>query len=139
MALDRDDLNDEARAVASLARQRREIVRQKLDVGMLAAMNATAWFPWRFVNFVSRRPFGGVRSSFVLSNPGELELGSFQGRPITDAFTLPIVLESPGFQITADRHGDRASIMLSYRDGLVDPGEIAAERERFVADLLGGA
>lgn len=137
LALDRDDLRDEARAVASLARQRREIVRQKLDAGMIAAMGATAWMPWRFVDFVSRRPFRGVRSSFVLSNPGDLGLSTFQGQPIRDAFTLPMVLASPGFQVTSDRHGGRLSVMIAYREGLVDRAELEAARGRFVADLLG--
>jgi diacylglycerol O-acyltransferase / wax synthase len=137
LALDRDDLRDEARAVASLARQRREIVRQKLDAGMIAAMGATAWMPWRFVDFVSRRPFGGVRSSFVLSNPGDLGLSTFQGQRICDAFTLPMVLASPGFQVTTDRHGGRLSVMIAYREGLVARGELEAARDRFIADLLG--
>lgn len=136
MRLDRDDLADEARAVKHLAEQRREVVRGKLDVAMVAAVRATGWMPWRVVDHVSRRPFGGERSSLIMSNPGAIGLEVLGGVPVRDALAMPTVLPAPGFQVTTDRHRGRLSVLVMVRDGVVAPGEVEAQVPAFVADLL---
>jgi hypothetical protein len=139
LALDRDDLGDEARAVAHLAAQRREIVRRKLDVGMLAAIRASRHAPRVLVDWLSRRPFGGERSSFVLSNPGAIEMGELFGLPVADAYAVPTLLPSPGFQVIADRFGGRLSVLFMVREGYAARGEIAARLPAFERDLVGAA
>jgi len=138
LALDAEELADEAKAVASLARQRREIVRAKLDVGMLAALDYAGYLPARIYNWSARRPLGGERCSFVLSNPGPLRIASFLGREVVDAFCAPTTLTSPGLQIAVDRFADRLNIVFVYRQGLVTAAEMEAEVPRFARDLLEG-
>jgi hypothetical protein len=139
LSLDRDDLADEARAVASLAAQRRAIVREKLDVGMLAALDMGGRLPARLYNWAACKPFGGERSSYVVSNPGELVLPSFLGRPIRDAFSAPIVLARPGFQVIADRFRGRLGVLVVFREGVIDEAEVRASLPAFERDLLGDA
>jgi hypothetical protein len=143
LSLDRDDLRDEARAVASLARQRRDIVQQKLDLAMLVAFAMVSkvgpWLPRRLGDWFARRPFGGERSSYVLSNPGELGLSSVAGRQVIDCFALATVLPSPGLQVIASRHGGRLGVTFQVREGYVGLDEIVSRREAFFADLLAGA
>jgi len=136
LGLEREELQDERAAVQSLARQRRHIVRGKLDVGMISAMRSTAWMPWRLVDHLSRRPFAGERSSFVLSNPGELPLTRLFDARVTDAVAVPTV-PSPGLMVTTDRFDGRRSILWSHREGLLSPRELRAQLPAFRRDLLG--
>ncbi len=138
LALDAEELADEAKAVTSLARQRREIVRARLDLGMLAALQYAGYLPARLYNWSARRPLGGERCSFVLSNPGPLRIDSFLGHQVLDAFCAPTTLTSPGLQIAVDRFADRLNIVLVYRRGLATAGEMEAELPRFARDLLDG-
>ena len=137
LALHADELGDEARAVASLARQRREIVRAKLDVAMLAALEYAGLLPARFYNWSARRPLGGERCSFVLSNPGALPIASFLGRRVVDAFCAPTTLTSPGLQLAVARFAGRLDIVFVFRQGLVSTAEMEAELPYFSRDLLG--
>jgi len=137
LALHADELTDEATAVASLARQRREIVRAKLEVGMLAALDYAGYLPASIYNWAARRPLGGERCSFVLSNPGSLRIADFLGRTVVDAFSAPTTLASPGLQIAADRFRGCLNIVLVFRLGLVSDREMRAELPRIERDLLG--
>jgi hypothetical protein len=139
LALDRDDLTDEARAVAHLAAQRRDIVRAKLDVAMLAALDMGGRLPARLYNWAACKPFGGERSSYVVSNPGELALPSFLGRPVRDAFSAPIVLARPGFQVIADRFRGRLSVLMVFRENIISESEVRSLLPSFERDLLGDA
>ena len=136
LALEREELDDEGTAVQSLARQRREVIRGKLDVGMITAMRSTAWMPWPVVNHLSRRPFAGERSSYVLSNPGELPLTELFGAPVIDAVAMPTV-PSPGLMVTTDRFAARRSVLFSYREGILPAHELRAQLPDFKHDLLG--
>ncbi len=135
LALDRHELDDERVAVQSLAQQRRQIVRGKLDVGMVSAMRSTAWMPWQLVDHLSRRPFDGERSSFVLSNPGELPLSRLFGAQVTDAVAMPTV-PSPGLMVTTDHFDGRRSILFCHREGLLTSRELQAQLPAFRRDLL---
>lgn len=137
MALDRDDLREESRAVISLARQRRAIVRDKLDVGMVAALDLVRHMPPRFYSWASRRPFAGERSSLVVSNPGELPLETFLGNKLRDAFLVPTVLAPPSFQVIADRFGGRLSVSVIFREGVMGEDEVRELWPSFERDLLG--
>lgn len=136
LALDREDLLDESTAVAHLAEQRRSIVRNKLDVGMLAAISASRHVPRLIMDYVSRRPFDGERSSYVLSNPGAIELDTLFGVRVCDAYAVPTLLPAPGFQITIDGFEGRLSLMVMYREGFVSGTEIEALLPDFQRDLL---
>ena len=115
----------------------REIVRSRLDIGMLAALDYAGYLPASIYNWSARRPLGGERCSFVLSNPGQLRISGFLGRRVIDAFCAPTTLASPGLQIAADRFGGRFNVVLVFREGLVSEGEIRAELPRLESDLLG--
>jgi hypothetical protein len=139
LALDRDDLRDEARAVAHLAEQRRDIVRNKLDVGMLAAIRSSRHVPRLVVDYLSRRPFGGERSSYVLSNPGAVDLPSLFGVRVRDAYAVPTVLPAPGFQVTVDGFDGQLSLLVMFRDGYGSAAEVERLFPDFKRDLLAGS
>jgi len=137
MSFDRDDLQDEARAVASLSRQRRAIVRGKYDIGSLAAMDMVRKLPARIYNWGARRPFSGQRSSIVVSNPGVIDISRFLGVEVVDAFWAPCVLADPGLQVVADRHGKRLSVMVMFRDGVIGMEEMRELTAGLERDMLG--
>lgn len=136
-ALRRDDLGDTARAVASLAEQQRAIVRDKLDVGMLASMDFARAVPASIYHWFITRPFGGEVSSFVFSNPGAVGLSTFAGLPVRDAFALPSVATPPGFQIIFTRHGGRLAATAGHVEGVLSPAEERALASQIRAELLG--
>ena len=130
LALDRADLADRATALASLADQQRAIVRGRLDLGALAALDFARWLPRAIYRRVERGPMRGEIGSFVLSNPGAVGVATFLGRRVVDAHPLPSVVSSPGLQVIASRHGGRLSIALGFLDTVLEPPE--AERLRDV-------
>lgn len=131
-ALDRDDLADEARAIGRLAEQQRGIVRQKLDLGMAAALDFARWLPRPVYRALSTRPFGGREmASFIFSNPGPVAIESFAGLPVLDALPVPAAVLPPGLQIIFTRHGGRLSALLIYVDGVLTP----RSAEAMAADL----
>lgn len=136
-ALRRDDLADLGRAVASLADQQRAIVKEKLDTGMLAALDFAKPVPPRAYHWFLTRPFGGEVSSFVFSNPGAIALTTFAGIPVRDAVALPSVATPPGFQLIFSRHGGRLSALIGFVEGVLWPAEERALEGRLRADLLG--
>jgi hypothetical protein len=122
-SLDRDDLADERRALASIAEQQRAIVRDKLDLGMAAALELVRVLPaWAYLGLATL-PFHGELSSLILSNPGPISLDRFAGVRIIDAFPVPAVVPRPGIEVIWSRHGGRLSAILGYLDGLVAPRE----------------
>jgi hypothetical protein len=121
-ALDRDDLGSEPRAIASLAEQQRTIVRNKLDLGMAAALDFARWLPRPAYRAISTRPFGGMElGSLIFSNPGAVSIASFAGVPVVDALPVPAVLQPPGFEMIASRFAGRLSLVLGYMEGVVSP------------------
>lgn len=121
-SLDRDDLGDEPRALASLAGQQRAIVRDKLDLGMAAALDFARWLPRPAYRVLSTRPFGGAElGSLIFSNPGAVSIPSFAGVSVVDALPVPAVIHPPGFEVIASRFGGRLSFVLGYVDGVVSP------------------
>ena len=136
LALDREDLLDEATAVAHLATQRRDIVRNKLDVAMLAALRMSRHLPRFAVSYISRHPFGGERSSYVLSNPGGIEMQGLFGVPVRDVYAVPTLLPAPGFQITIDGFAGQLSFMIMFREGYTDAAEVRSLIPGFQRDLL---
>jgi hypothetical protein len=136
-SLQRDDLADVGRAVATLADQQRAIVRGKLDVGMLASLDFAKAAPPRLYHWFLTRPFGGEMSSFVLSNPGTLPIATFAGRPVTDAYTIPSIATPPGFQVIFSRHAGCLSASVGFIGGLLTPAEEASLAPRLRTELLG--
>jgi hypothetical protein len=136
-ALDRDDLADEPRALASLAEQQRTIVRDKLDLGMAAALDFARWLPPRVYDWMTTRPFGGEMASFVVSNPGSFTIESFAGLPVVDAFSVPAVGTKPGFQMIFMRFGGCLSALMGYYDGLLPPDEARAMLDSLKRGLFG--
>ncbi len=137
LSLDRDALADEAAAMACLAEQRRAVVRDGADLGMVAALDLLRPLPSRLVDWLSRRPFGGLRASLLLSSPGELGVTSFMGRAVRDAFALTTIPPDPGFMLVAQRFAGRLSLIVSHCDGYLDPEELASGRAALLADLIG--
>ena len=136
LSLDRAALGDEGVAVASLAQQRRHIVRHKYDVAMLAGLRLAWPLPSSMFSWLMRRPFGGERASLVVSNPGRVDLPQLFGVPVRDAYTLPASLASPGVQLIASRYGGRLSLLLVFLDGVVSRAELEAQLPILRGDLL---
>lgn len=137
-ALRRDDLADLGRAVATLAEQQRAIVKEKLDVGMLASLDFAKAAPAGLYHWFMTRPFGGEVSSFVFSNPGAIGLATFAGLPVRDAAAIPSVATPPGFQVIFSRHGGRLSALVGFPEGALWPAEERGIAQRLRAELLGG-
>lgn len=136
-ALRRDDLADLGRAVATLGEQQRAIVKEKLDVGMLASLDFAKVVPAGIYHWFLTRPFGGEMSSFVFSNPGAVSLASFAGLPVKDAFALPSVATPPGFQVIFSRHGGRLSAHIGFVEGTLWPAEESSLAQQLRTELLG--
>lgn len=136
LSLDREDLADEARAYAHLAEQQRAIVRDKLDVGMLAALDLASYLPTAPYRWIADRPFHGEMASFIFSNPGALSISSFAGVPVRDAYPLPAAVLPPGFQIVFSRFGGRLSAALVYAEAVLDEREASRLAEALKAELL---
>jgi diacylglycerol O-acyltransferase / wax synthase len=137
LSLDREDLRDDLRGIAHLGDQQRAIVRQKLDVGMVAALDFARWLPARHYRWLSTRPFRGEMASLIFSNPGAVTIDSFAGRKVVDAYPLPAVVTPPGFQVIFTRFGGRLSAFLVYLDALLPAEEAARMGADLKADLLG--
>ncbi len=136
-SLRRDDLADLGRAVATLGEQQRAIVKEKLDVGMLASLDFAKVVPAGIYHWFLTRPFGGEMSSFVFSNPGAVSLATFAGLPVTDAFALPSVATPPGFQVIFSRHGGRLSALVGFIEGTLWPAEERSLAQQLRTELLG--
>ncbi len=108
-ALQREDLSDLPRAIATLADQQRAIVREKLDVGMLASLDFAKPVPAPLYHWFLTRPFDGEVSSFVFSNPGPATITTFAGLPVTDAYALPTVATPPWLSSRSSRATPAAS------------------------------
>jgi diacylglycerol O-acyltransferase len=137
MSLDRDTLTDEAAAVAQFAAQRRDIVRGRADIGMLAALQLLQPLPAPFTRWLERRPFDGQRASLLVSNPGALPLESFAGSSVRDAFVFAATPPDPGFMVIGQRHRDRLGVTIGFCDGYAGYDEVQAEVPRFIDDLMG--
>jgi hypothetical protein len=125
LSISRADLADEARGIAHLAEQQRHIVRNKLDTGMLAALEFASILPRPAYQWLADRPFHGEMSSLVCSNPGTLSIDAFAGVPVRDAYVLPAAVLPPGFQVIFTRFGGRLSAAIIYVDSVVSQGEAA--------------
>lgn len=136
-SLRRDDLADLGRAVATLGEQQRAIVKEKLDVGMLASLDFAKVVPAGIYHWFLTRPFGGEMSSFVFSNPGAVSLATFAGLPVNDAFALPSVATPPGFQVIFSRHGGRLSALVGFIEGTLWPAEERSLAQQLRTELLG--
>ncbi len=135
-ALRRDDLLDLPRAVATLADQQRAIVREKLDVGMLASLDFARPVPASLYHWFLTRPFGGEVSSIVLSNPGPVPITTFAGHRVTDAYSLPSIATPPGFQAIFTRHAGRLSASIGVTGGLLTASEESSLASKMRAELL---
>jgi diacylglycerol O-acyltransferase / wax synthase len=135
-SLDRDDLRDEARAIARLAEQQRAVVRRKLDLGMIAALDFARYLPTAPYRWLSTRPFGGEMGSFIFSNPGAVTLERFAGLPVRDAYPVPTVVLPPGFQVIFTRFAGRLSGWIMTVDAVIEPGEARGMADELRAELL---
>jgi hypothetical protein len=135
-SLDREDLRDEARAIGRLAEQQRAVVRQKLDLGMIAALDFARYLPTAPYRWLSTRPFGGEMGSFIFSNPGAVTLDTFAGLPVRDAYPVPTVVLPPGFQVIFTRFAGRLSAWIMTVDAVIGADEARGMADELRADLL---
>ncbi len=139
LTLDREDLRDEARAIARLGEQQRAVVRQKLDLGMAAALDFARYLPRPVYQAIVDRPFRGQVASFVFSNPGAVGVPSFAGLPVVDAYPLPAAVSPPGLQVIFTRYGGRLSALVIHVEDAVSTWEARRLGENLRAELLGAS
>ncbi|WP_437935194.1 wax ester/triacylglycerol synthase domain-containing protein [Sorangium sp. So ce341] len=138
LSLGRDELYDDARAVARVAEQQRAMVRDRLDLAMVAALDLARWLPGPVYRWLGDQPFEGELASLIVSNPGAVTVDRFAGLPVRSAYPLPAVVTPPGFQVIFSRFDGRLSASIVYGDGLLRPDEAAAMPGALRAELLGG-
>lgn len=131
LSLSRSDLENTAAALAHLAEQQRTIVREKLDIGMLAALEFAAKLPSPVYSFLFDRPFRGEMASLVCTNPGHIHIPSFAGQRVLDAYLMPAPVLPPGFQAVFTRFQGRLSAIIAYADTVLS----RQEATRMAADL----
>lgn len=136
-SLERDDLLDERRAIASLAEQQRAIVRDKLDLAMSSALELVRALPPRLYHGLATLPFGGELSSLIFSNPGVIAMEDFAGLPVLDAYAVPSVVPRPGIEVIVNRHRGALSVLLGYFDGLLPEAEARTMAKELRAALFG--
>jgi hypothetical protein len=139
LALRRDELADERRALARLAEQQRSAVRDKLDLAMIAALDVARWLPGPAYRWLMGRPFHGELASLIFSNPGAVTIQAFAGLPVVSAYPLPTVVTPPGLQVIFSRFQGRLSASIVHAEGLLREDEAAAMPEALRAELLGEA
>jgi len=135
-AIDREDLTDGARAIGRLAEQQRAIVRGKLDVGMMAALDFASYLPAVAYSWLATRPFAGELASFIFSNPGALTIERFAGLDVIDAYPLPAVVSPPGAQFTFTRFRGRLSAFVGYVESALSRVEAGHLAEALHRELL---
>ena len=139
LSLRAEELDDEPRAIARIAEQQRTAVRERLDLGMLAALDIARWLPTAAYRWLGAQPFRGELASLIFSNPGPVTIASFAGVPVTAAYPLPTVVSPPGFQVIFSRFAGRLSASIVAAGGVLRQGEGAAMAEALRAALLGEA
>ncbi|WP_437740491.1 wax ester/triacylglycerol synthase domain-containing protein [Sorangium sp. So ce302] len=137
LSLGRDELHDDARAVARLAEQQRAVVRDRLDLAMIAALDLARWLPGPIYRWLGDQPFQGELASLIVSNPGAVTVERFAGLAVRSAYPLPAVVAPPGFQVIFSRFGGRLSASIIHGDGLLRPDEAEAMPGALRAELLG--
>ena len=137
LTLSSEELADRGRALASLAAQRREVVRQRLDLGFLAALHTARYMPAPIYSWFSKRPFGGERMSVLVTHPGNWSIDSFLGVAVRDAYPLPAAVLPPGLQVVAGRHHGRLSLTVVFVDSVISMGQVAELTESLEQDVLG--
>ncbi|MFP6686834.1 MAG: hypothetical protein VB934_19080 [Polyangiaceae bacterium] len=137
LSLDREEWANERTAIDSLARQRREIIKLELDRAAIVAMRLARPLPSPIHHWLLTRKFNGERASQVVSNPGRIEIDTFFGSPVRDAYPVPVAVVPPGLQIVTSRHRGRLGVSVIYRDKIISEAELRAEWESFARDLRG--
>jgi hypothetical protein len=138
LGLDDATLDDEPATVADLAAQQRAIVRGKLDLAMIAALDTLRAVPDAPGQWLAKSPFDGQRCSFILSNPGALSLPPLAGCRVSDAFAVAAASPDPGLVVIGQRFGPRMSVVFSWCEGFFAEDELRGREEDFRRDLLGG-
>lgn len=139
LTVDREQLADRATTLRSLAQQRRAIVRERLDVAMLVALDAARYLPAPVYSWFSRRPFGSERMSMLVTDPGEVPIREFLGVPVADALLVPAAVLPPGLQLVASRHDGRLALMVVFVDSVIGGDEVRALLEGLIEDVLADA
>jgi hypothetical protein len=137
VSLKPDELADERLAVARLAEQQRAAVRDRLDLGMIAALDVARWLPTAAYRWLGEQPFRGELASLIFSNPGAMTIDTFAGVPVASAYPLPAVVTPPGFQVIFSRFGGRLSASIVHAAGVLRDAEAAALPDALRAELLG--
>ncbi|MBW2528221.1 MAG: hypothetical protein JRI23_28855 [Deltaproteobacteria bacterium] len=136
LELSREDLSDPDRALGSLAAQRREIIRQRLDLAFLVALDTARYMPGPVYSWFSQRPFGGERMSVLVTHPGAWDIDRFLGVRVRDAYPLPAVALPPGLQLVASRHDGRLSLTVSFVDTVIGTEQVRSLASDLEADVL---
>lgn len=137
LRLSRCELTDRQESLNSLARQRRDIVRQRLDLAFLVALHTARYMPAPIYSWFSRRPFGGERMSVLVTHPGEWAIDDFLGVPVRDAYPLPAAVLPPGLQLVAGRHQGRLSLAVVFVDSIISVDAARRLLAELESDLLG--
>lgn len=134
--LDRDDLRDDARALARLGEQRSAPAWQHVEPRTAAAFELARLLPHSVYRVLSDHSVANQSFSFLFSSPGELGVFSFAGAPVRDAYVLPASVSPPGLQLAFTRHRGGLSVVVTYLEDAVTVGEALRLAESLRAELL---
>lgn len=134
-----DQLDDLDGAAALLHEQFAEMSRQRLEAAFAVTALMFRRLPSWFWMWMVRRNTGGHITSFFFSHTGEClpECVTFCGAPIRHAWHIPTVSQPPGIGIFFGQRAGRLTVTVSWREGVLREGELAAIRAQLREDLLG--
>ena len=126
-------------AAAAMKEQFASMVRQKVAESFNAVSELMMPLPaWLFFGIV-RLQFRGELCTCFHSYTGQFapEMTHFAGARVLNGYHLPCLGTPPGTGLFFNDHGDRLNVTLSWREGVLTPGERHLMIESLRADLLG--
>ncbi len=122
-----------------LRRQRREMIREKVERLAGVALHTLRWMPTPFYRRMIRRPFDGEMASFFFSYTGDFlpDLESFLGGRVTDGHHVPSVPPSPGSSLIWNHRGGCLQATHVHQAGIMDESEGERFRNQIREDLVG--
>ena len=135
----REHLGTVEETAAAMKAQFAAMVRARVAESFHAVLDLMTPLPaWLFMGIVRLQFKGELCTCFhSYTGPFAPETIHFAGARVLNGYHLPCLGTPPGTGLFFSEHGDRLNVTLSWREGVLTPGERHLMMERLRADLLG--